>query len=257
MGYSGRHAEPSPLRRHLTMRSRRGLVAGVAGVVMVATVVVVVISVVGGCGTSAPPAMALVAGTPRTTLAAATGSGVPTAAPTDGAVPVHPPPPVRTPVRSETDEMVPYRIERTNRPRPASARVPVAGVETRVGDLPVTLTGVSSVRPTAVRVEVLDDRTREAAGVSGALLRLSCPDGVTAAATVRLRVSYWDFSQVYGGDYANRVGLVRLPACVLTDPAERECLRGLTRLDAERRDGALSADVTVPAGDEHVLVAVT
>ncbi|WP_124812611.1 hypothetical protein [Micromonospora globispora] len=257
MGYSGRHAAKSPLLRHLTTRSRRGLAAGAAGVVMVATTVIVVSSVVGGCGTSAAPALALVAATPRTPIAAAAGSGVPTASSTDGAVPVHPPPPVRTPVRSETDEMVPYRIERTNRPRPASAWVPVAGVETRVGDLPVTLTGVSSVRPTSVRVEVLDDRTREAAGVSGALLRLSCADGVTAAATVRLRVSYWDFAQVYGGDYANRVGLVRLPTCALTDPAQRECLRRRTRLDAERRDAALSADVTVPAGDEHVLVGVT
>lgn len=223
--------------------------------VLVATVVVVVGSVVGGCGTSAPPTFAL-AGAPLAALAAAAGPDVVTVSPTDAAVPANPPP-VRTPYRSQTDDMVPYRAERTSRPRPASGSVPVTGGETRVGDLPVTLTGVSSPRPTSVRVEVLDDETREAAGVSGALLRLSCPDGVTAATTVRLRVSYRDFAQVYGGDYAHRVELVRLPACALTDPGEWDCVRRRTPLDAERRNLALSADITVPAGDAEVLVAVT
>ena len=86
------------------------------------------------------------------------------------------------------------------------------------GGLPV---GVRAGDARQVRVEVLDRATADRAGVRGVVLRV----GDSVAGLVDLKVDYSGFAGAFGGDWATRLRLVRLPECVLTDPARAECRR--------------------------------
>jgi RHS repeat-associated protein len=105
----------------------------------------------------------------------------------------------------------------------------------QVGKLPVRV-GSSGAVASSVRVEMLDRAAAERAGVRGVLLRLGHPDGV--ARKMAVEVDYSGFRNAYGGDYASRLSLVRIPEDA-KDPG-----RTTVRSVNNTRTGRLTAEVT-------------
>jgi hypothetical protein len=138
----------------------------------------------------------------------------------------------------------------------ASARSadPGAPRRARAGSLPVWV-GPSNratseraeraevARPGRVRVEVLDRASAEKAGQQGVLLRVGRTDAVSGTGWVSLEVDYSGFRHAYGGDWATRLRLVRLPDCALTRSDEPECASAPVPT-RNNGSGRLSADVT-------------
>ncbi|WP_163506826.1 RHS repeat-associated core domain-containing protein [Fodinicola acaciae] len=103
-----------------------------------------------------------------------------------------------------------------------AAQVPATG---RAGTLPVWVTAptgkqakaqANTPAPTKVRVENLGRKG------NALWLRLARTDGVEQPGTVGLQVSYQSFRNAYGGDWANRLQLVKLPACAFANQAAAE-----------------------------------
>ncbi|MGH3646392.1 MAG: SpvB/TcaC N-terminal domain-containing protein [Micromonosporaceae bacterium] len=105
----------------------------------------------------------------------------------------------------------------------ARAEGVVAGPRVRVGDMPVWVGAAGDTSPKSVRVELLDLRTAERAGLTGVMMRVSRADGEGAAAPVSLSVDYSGFATAVGGDWAARLRLVRLPACAASSPQLKRC----------------------------------
>ncbi|MFD0563859.1 hypothetical protein ACFQ2M_18950 [Kitasatospora saccharophila] len=85
---------------------------------------------------------------------------------------------------------------------------------------PVTGAARKAGSPTKVRVELADQSVARRAGVHGVLFSLGGEEG---AGAVDVKVDPSSFRAAFGGDYAARLRLVRLPACVLTTPERAEC----------------------------------
>ncbi|MFI7401668.1 polymorphic toxin-type HINT domain-containing protein [Streptomyces sp. NPDC049541] len=127
---------------------------------------------------------------------------------------------------------------------PAGVRAP----QVRAGSTPVLL-GAADAQPRSagvigsqqVRVSVLDQKTARAAGVHGVLFTLhrTSPGG----GRIALRVDDSSFRYAFGGDFASRLHLVRLPACALTTPKLARCQ---AQIPVRTAPGTpLSAQVTV------------
>ncbi|MFB7475102.1 RHS repeat domain-containing protein [Kitasatospora sp. NPDC056184] len=71
-------------------------------------------------------------------------------------------------------------------------------------------------------VTVADREKARAAGIDGVLFSVAGPGSGTAE-KVDVSVDYSSFAKTYGGDWASRLTLVRLPGCVLTTPENAEC----------------------------------
>ncbi|MFF4098899.1 RHS repeat-associated core domain-containing protein [Streptomyces sp. NPDC001903] len=121
-------------------------------------------------------------------------------------------------------------------PAPGTAQVPLERGG-RAGSLPVTVTpdthrpapkglGVAAARPAggAAKVSVADRATARKAGVDGLLLSVARPGGsLVDNVPVTVEVAYDGFRNAYGGDWAARLRLVRMPSCALTTPERPEC----------------------------------
>ncbi|AEY86834.1 hypothetical protein SHJG_8847 [Streptomyces hygroscopicus subsp. jinggangensis 5008] len=110
------------------------------------------------------------------------------------------------------------------------------------GSLPVTLTAPGKGKPaSSVRVEVLDQKAATTLGVKGVVLKLTGP---ATGDTARLGIDYSAFASAYGGDWAGRLQLTRLPDCALKDPAAAKCHKRLP-LDAvnNRERDSISAPI--------------
>ncbi|MFG2950464.1 RHS repeat-associated core domain-containing protein [Streptomyces adustus] len=68
-------------------------------------------------------------------------------------------------------------------------------------------------------VRIFDRRATGRAGITGVLFTV----GTQRPGTARLTVDYSKFASAVGGNWATRLGLVKLPACALTTPAEAAC----------------------------------
>ncbi|MEU5611507.1 polymorphic toxin-type HINT domain-containing protein [Streptomyces sparsogenes] len=95
------------------------------------------------------------------------------------------------------------------------------------GALPVTLTpptvgkdGKKGHVARTVTVKVLDQKAAGELGVKGVVLTATGP---TDGGRARLSVDYSAFASAYGGDWAGRLQVVKLPDCALKDPAEAHC----------------------------------
>ncbi|MEU6404634.1 polymorphic toxin-type HINT domain-containing protein [Streptomyces sp. NPDC046985] len=114
-------------------------------------------------------------------------------------------------------------------PTAATATLPVAGEAspaktTAVGKLPVRVSAVSkNDAPAQVTVRVADHSTATTLGVDGAVLSIARADKRRGAGKARLTLDYSGFADAFGGDYASRLTLVRVPACALTTPAAEKC----------------------------------
>ncbi|MFJ1753010.1 RHS repeat-associated core domain-containing protein [Kitasatospora sp. NPDC088134] len=130
---------------------------------------------------------------------------------------------------------------------PGSLSAEAAPGAVRAGNLPVLVKpvdgpAVAKAAPSPsskVRVTLTDQSVAQKAGVHGILFSLGTEGGGGRAATVTVDPS--SFRSAFGGDYASRLHLVKLPTCALTTPELAECQ---TQTPVETVPGApLSAKV--------------
>lgn len=125
---------------------------------------------------------------------------------------------------------IPTKAPEADWPEPATATVDLSR-KSRPRDLPVGLapaTRAKSALDGKVETRVLDRARSARAGVDGLLFTLAPRAGkrTAPAGDVSVTVDYQDFAGAFGGGYASRLKLVRLPGCVLTDPDRTECRTG-------------------------------
>ncbi|WP_239177107.1 RHS repeat domain-containing protein [Actinoplanes octamycinicus] len=80
-----------------------------------------------------------------------------------------------------------------------------------------------SVTPDKASLTVHDRKVTERAGVDGVLLSVKQQTRADSTAPMSIEVDYSSFADAVGGDWASRLRLVRLPACVLTTPEKPAC----------------------------------
>ncbi len=148
----------------------------------------------------------------------------------------------------------------------SKANAELAGItpgSVRAGATPVwvgpAVTAARSVAmPGQVRVAIAARKVAVTAGVSGVIFGVAQVRG-SGATSAHVSLDYTSFAYADGGDFAARLHLVEMPACVLTTPQVATC-RKQTPV-ASSNDVAtdrLGANVTLPAaGSSIVLGAVT
>ncbi|MGW6292058.1 polymorphic toxin-type HINT domain-containing protein [Streptomyces sp. NPDC055058] len=120
----------------------------------------------------------------------------------------------------------------------------------RAKGLPLAVGG--KLAPEKVRARLYDRKTAQRAGLDGLLFSLEAVGGSKAGrgkgSTVRARLDYSEFAGAFGGGYADRLKLVRIPACGLTTPDKTAC-REARPVDAvnDTESGSLTA-ARVPIG---------
>ncbi|HEX5200357.1 MAG TPA: hypothetical protein VFW27_10510, partial [Actinoplanes sp.] len=144
---------------------------------------------------------------------------------------------------------------RASLPEAQTAIVPISAEPVRAGSLPIRVAkAAKGTTPDRVRVRAADQRTASATGVHGVLFSIGSAAG---AGTVHVDVDPSTFANAYGGNYASRLRLVRLPACALTTPNVQSCR---TQMPVTRTAGSLlSAEVPLSAAtaDTTVLAATS
>lgn len=127
------------------------------------------------------------------------------------------------------------KAAKTTWPRSSSADVAPRASEVRAGTTPVFLsapqatrsakasTAAASPARAKVHVAVADHAASARAGVNGVLISLTRADTAGGRSPVSVGVDYSSFAGAYGGDYAQRLRLVELPACALTTPGKPSC----------------------------------
>ncbi|MFD9504178.1 polymorphic toxin-type HINT domain-containing protein [Streptomyces sp. NPDC060035] len=110
----------------------------------------------------------------------------------------------------------------------ATITVPATGTtKASPGALPLTLTSPKPAKKApsveaagTVKVNVLDQKQAAALGVKGVVLTVTGP---TTGGATELAIDYGKFASAYGGDWAGRLQILRLPECALKDPASAKC----------------------------------
>jgi RHS repeat-associated protein len=85
----------------------------------------------------------------------------------------------------------------------------------------------SAAAPSSVRVTTLGDAARQQLGNAPMVFTVARADAGSGSAPVAVSVDYAGFRDAYGGNYAERLQLVRYPACVLTTPDVPACSTGV------------------------------
>ncbi|HWG98759.1 MAG TPA: RHS repeat-associated core domain-containing protein, partial [Pilimelia sp.] len=131
---------------------------------------------------------------------------------------------------------------------PQAGGTGVAPDGARVGTLPIRVarTAGSAAAPSAVQVELLARDRLPAAWRDGLVFRVAAAPG-SGAGNARVSVDYAGLRSAFGGDWASRLRLYRLPACALTDPARAGCEASPVRSVNHPAARTISADVSVPA----------
>ena len=139
---------------------------------------------------------------------------------------------------------------RASLPPAQTATVVTSTEPVRAGSSPVRVArAVRGATPDRVQVRSADQRTARAAGIHGLLFSVGSTAGT---GTVRVDVDPATFANAYGGGYASRLRLVRLPACALTTPEAGRCR---TQTPVTTVAGSpLSAEVPVQAAAAGVTV---
>ncbi|WP_254550548.1 RHS repeat domain-containing protein [Catellatospora tritici] len=136
------------------------------------------------------------------------------------------------------------------------------GTKTRGAHTPVWLQSHAvrdwgATSPTEVAIAIADQVKTRAAGVSGVVFSVSTK--AAGGAAMRVGLDYSAFAEAYGGNYASRLRLVRLPACALTTPQVAACRTGQP-LRSSRNDlvgRSVSADVDLVGSERTMVLAVT
>ncbi|MFQ6146422.1 RHS repeat-associated core domain-containing protein [Streptomyces seoulensis] len=120
----------------------------------------------------------------------------------------------------------------------------------RAGSLPVSVAapakGGTAAAGTDVHVSMPGQTAAQRLGLDGVVLAVQ-PGAPTRGGAARLGMDYSAFKDAYGGDWAGRLHLVRLPACALTTPQAPAC-RTQTPLAStnDTKTHTVSADLTLP-----------
>lgn len=143
----------------------------------------------------------------------------------------------------------PLAAFRPSRPgRPVEAGDPADGFFVRAGRASAAPGHTSTVG--RMRAEIMSRDAARRAGIDGVLLSVTNP--TADAATVDLAVGYEAIADAYGGDYASRLRLVRLPDCAVTTPERPEC-RVQTAVEAENDVAQATLSATVDASSMGVM----
>ncbi|MEV5414452.1 SpvB/TcaC N-terminal domain-containing protein [Thermopolyspora sp. NPDC052614] len=140
---------------------------------------------------------------------------------------------------------LPVRVARLSRDEPVSVKAGKA--EANAFADAAGKTGQAWDPPSKVRVETLGAGQAAALGGVGVGVRVARADGGEDRGRVRLALSYQDFRDAYGGGFAGRLRLVRLPACALATPRPADCTAVPVTVPAvnDVKAGELVADVEV------------
>ena len=224
---------------------------------------------------SAAASLLIVAGVPELPAQAAPVEPAGPASPGRRSVPVQPVRP-KSAAHGASEQSAPAGPS-ASWPTAGSAMVPLTGPpaagravsgQATPGGLPVRIYGQAPVAgpvrsrveagergqvngATAVRVAVADQTVASRLGVHGVVLSVVRSDGQAAPARTGVEVSYARFASAYGGDYANRLRLVSLPACALSTPDLPSC-QIQAPVPGARNNAAtrtVSADAALIAGD--------
>ncbi|MDX5563234.1 SpvB/TcaC N-terminal domain-containing protein [Streptomyces sp. ID05-04B] len=138
----------------------------------------------------------------------------------------------------------------------ASLTVPAKGaVKATPGSLPVSAAAAGTGKNAAsLGVEVLDQKAAATLGVNGVVLKLTGPE---PGGSTRLDIDYSAFASAYGGDWAGRLQVQRLPDCALQNPTAAQCHKR-TDLNSvnSRAKNRIAAPVSFVTGGQTMLVAV-
>ncbi|MEQ4305790.1 RHS repeat-associated core domain-containing protein [Plantactinospora sp. B6F1] len=124
----------------------------------------------------------------------------------------------------------------------------VGGFAAGVGTSGAARAGADPAVPSRVEVNLLGRHD------DGLLLRIKRADGVNRAGRISVEVDYSGFRDAFGGDWATRLRLVRLPECAAVTPAAPEC-RGTAVATRNNGSGRLTGELPV-GGAESGLFAV-
>ncbi|MFC3577721.1 RHS repeat-associated core domain-containing protein [Streptomyces yaanensis] len=138
----------------------------------------------------------------------------------------------------------------------ASLTMPANGTaKASPGSLPITLTAPGKgVAAQSVSVQVLDQNTAAKLGVKGVILKVV---GTKGGGKTRLSIGYSAFASAYGGDWAGRLRLFRLPDCALDHPTQATC-RTRTELDStnNRAQDRIAAPLTLASSSRPMMLAL-
>ncbi|MFI2349362.1 polymorphic toxin-type HINT domain-containing protein [Streptomyces sp. NPDC019443] len=132
----------------------------------------------------------------------------------------------------------------------ATINAPATGTaKAEPGGLPLTLMPAKSARgvkppraANSVKATVLDQAQAAKLGVKGVVLSVTGP---ATGGNAQLGIDYKAFASAYGGDWAGRLQVLRLPDCALKDAASAKC-RTRTPLEFtnRRRQSRIDAQLT-------------
>ncbi|WP_327313220.1 polymorphic toxin-type HINT domain-containing protein [Streptomyces sp. NBC_01235] len=158
----------------------------------------------------------------------------------------------------------PAEAPATGWPKASAAAVTLRQEATRVKGLPLTLdTKAKRSADAATGTYTVSTLSREAArrtGVDGPVFTLTPRQGgAQRAGTVRAALDYSSFAGLYGGGYADRLTLVRLPACALTTPQKSQCrtVQPVQTVNDTEKQTLTTQSVALSASTATVLAAAT
>lgn len=143
----------------------------------------------------------------------------------------------------------PYQIPKVAWPS-GTAQVALSRTARQAGTLPVALAGADATATAAgsASVTFASRAAAHAAGINGVIFTVARGDGGSTPSPTRISLDYAAFSGAYGGGYADRLTLVRLPACALSTPGLAACrVRTPLRFTNDTKAGTLTAVVPVGA----------
>ncbi|MFF2367885.1 RHS repeat-associated core domain-containing protein [Streptomyces sp. NPDC058122] len=148
-------------------------------------------------------------------------------------------------------------------PKTGAQTVTLRKQATRVKGLPLTLdTRVkrsSEAAGGSYAVGMLSRGAAKKAGIDGPLFTLTPRQGIAHGGKVRTGLDYSSFAGLYGGDYASRLTLVRLPACSLTTPEKKQCraTQPVKTVNDTEKQTLTASSVALSASGATVLAATT
>jgi RHS repeat-associated protein len=105
----------------------------------------------------------------------------------------------------------------------------------------------SAATPAKASVTIEPRAAATAVGANGVLLALSRADGSPDQGSVAISLSYSQFQDAFGGDWAARLALVSLPACALTTPKLPACrVQHPVSFTNNPKTNTISATVALP-----------
>ncbi|MFF2129327.1 RHS repeat-associated core domain-containing protein [Streptomyces olivochromogenes] len=163
-----------------------------------------------------------------------------------------------SPVKSKTAKvphMARWSAARAHKTWPTAATadlaVPAHGAAAkRAAGLPVSVGAAKGSHRahtgTGVHVTLPGQKAAQQLGVRGVVFTVQ-PDSGTSGGSAQVGLDYATFKDAYGGDWAGRLRLVRLPACALTTPHAAACRKQTPLTSAnDVKAQTVSADVALP-----------